>query len=165
MITNISTLKTMKKALLTTLLLACGLTVQAFAAGASGTGTYKSTVCKCDHVAAPDGVVSFDFKFTVSGPGGCVPARGAITLADAGCGVRLKGKIHRVEFFNAGSAAVPGTAVVYGVVTNGSFKGRPFRLKIYPDIFDFHIVSALCVEDCPSYFTIGNVPGATTFVP
>ena len=161
----------MKKGLLATLLVACGLTLQAFGAApvpadAFGTGSYQTIgSCICggqDQVKT--GTVKFSFNFNVNNSGPCGPATGEITLADSGCKVRLKGVITKLESYvvsatgNQGAQG-EGVAVVYGVVTSGKLKGEFFRLELSggelasSSSFAFRIVSDLCVDDCPGYKT------------
>lgn len=154
----------MKKTLLTLLLLAGAMMTSAFATGANGAGKYDSKTCDCTGVASGGGAVNFAFNFAVSSKGGCEKASGTVLLSDPGCRIdRLKGRVMRVEFFDITTP----TAAVHGVITAGPLKGKPFRLKIYPDSFTFHIVSGPCDSDCPGYFTSGTglPPGMINFVP
>jgi hypothetical protein len=161
--TPVKEVPSMKNLLVIVFLLAFGAAAHTLAAGASGAGTYRSRTCDCSGIATTAGVVSFEFKFEVAARGGCEPARGTIVLKDTACKVRLKGEIRGVEVFDLATPA----AAVHGVVTSGALTGKLFRLKIYPDSFTFHIVSARCASDCPGYFTShsGLPAGAITFVP
>lgn len=154
----------MKNTFLISFFLATAMSQSAFATGATGVGKYDSKTCDCTGAGSAGGVVNFAFNYSVSAKGGCEKASGTILLSDPGCRIdRLKGKITRVEVFDLSTPA----SAVHGVVTAGPLKGKPFRLKIYPDSFTFHIVSAPCASDCPGYFTsiTGLPPGMITFIP